>query len=193
MKTLEKSVGKQRVKTRAKNRILRSRSFSSYNRSGNIDYFWTRFDQEMIDISAFSIDDIEVSLANLLGFTTKGFVTLPWELTRLSFVADWLANVGHFIGAISPAPGWNQLGSSLTVRRDSTSRYIATNSVPWNNDYSVITPWSGSYMVRQLTISRSLNPTPSLVINADFGFDRSTRVADSLALLSQQLLRVFRR
>lgn len=50
-----------------------------------------------------------------------------WELTPLSFVYDWVGNVGDFISAITPVAGINHLASWTTIEQKSTLSLQGSN------------------------------------------------------------------
>jgi len=69
------------------------------------------------------------------GLSPKSLITLPWELTGYSFVADYFANIGDFLNAITPAIGYDFRGSALTVQR-------TTSTVSTANSFVTASPWS---------------------------------------------------
>lgn len=146
-------------------------------------------------VRAMSLDSVDWTLANQLGFTGKGLVTLPWELVRYSFVADWLGNFGDFIGAYVPAFGFTQLGSCVSINQTVRTVFTAIDSslvAPYPSYYSLTSPYQGQYVVAEVKYKRKPLTSPRLLIRNDFGFGRVTRVADAAALFQQQIKRIFR-
>lgn len=141
-----------------------------------------------VSIRAMSLDDVDLSMLNNIGFTTKGLVTLPWELVNKSFVLDWFLNVGDFIGSISPSPGWRQLGSATTIQEDWVLSISAVGTSAAAN-FSIEVPCSGGYTVHQTIKNRFPGPfTPGIAVKSDFRFDKVTRCLDALSLLAVHLL-----
>lgn len=187
---LKEKTEKRRQTTRAKvTQALKNASVTNY--PSHVTYHIKRETSDEVTCRAMSLDEVTHSLLENVGFTFKGLVTLPWELVHASFVADWFANVGDTIGAFVPSPGWNQLGSCLTITRDVNTTWTVVGSTS-SASYTVVSSATGSYTRRDLTKTRSPVYAPSLVIKSDFKFDKATRVADALALASQQILRIFR-
>lgn len=191
---LKKETGTARQTTRAKGSI---HGYSSTDTTIN-DGIWRivlrTTTESDYTVRCMSLDDIDLSFANNLGFTSKGLITLPWELISHSFVADWFANFGDYLGALVPSPGWNQVGACKTVIQGILTDYTiisCTNTSP--GTYVMNRPMSGSFRKQVLIRSRApLLPQPGIVIKSDFRFDKATRLADAAALLSKQILRVFR-
>lgn len=190
---LKKPLGKRRQTTRSRGGFERNYSSSS-NVTVGIGTATVKTDVTYsATIRGMSLDDIDLSRLEEVGFTGKGLITLPWELVNKSFVADWLLNIGDFLGAMVPAVGWNQLGSCMTEIKGIYVRYSLvggiTNSQPTN--FTFLRNPSGSLEVHQLHKARYALPRAGLVVRNDFRFDKFTRAADALALLSQQFRRVF--
>lgn len=59
-------------------------------------------------------------LLALLGLRPSDAPALIWELTPWSFVADWFANVGEWIQAVTPVPGLTPLGHWETSVKETT-------------------------------------------------------------------------
>lgn len=189
---LEKKVGKVRRTTRAMNGVTgqNSRVFSKAYGVHNMQVAQSNT-HEMI-IRAMSLDEVHQTLIGNIGFTGKGLLTLPWELTTASFVADWFANIGDFIGAITPAFGWNNLGSCVTVSHNVESIYTLqtdTNTNP--GAYTHVRPFTGSYTVKVNGKRRFSVPSPRVAIRTDFGFDKFTRTADAYALIGVTIRKLF--
>lgn len=144
-----------------------------------------------LQVRAMSLDEYVASVESNVGFTTKGLITLPWELIKLSFVVDWALNVGDYLGAISPSPGFKQLGSCVVVTR--TTRCVSSClntaiTVTWGEITQSV---SGVATIQKITKTRRALGKPGLVVKADFRLDDNTRLADAFSLLAQQLMRAF--
>lgn len=192
-KGLQTSVAvSKRATVRAKRKISEYKQTTSSTQLGVLNVTVTNYISHACEVRAMSLDEFDVSLANNLGFTTKGLLTLPWELTGYSFVADWFLNIGEFIGAMVPAFGWNQLGSAMTITHVVTNTYVITGATCTSPTYTLTRSPTGSYVVRVTGKRRVPVATPEIVIKSDFKFDNATRLADSLSLLAQKMVRVFK-
>lgn len=189
---MKETIGSRRLTTRAKGSFQTTKRTEVFVRKGISDVTLGYDQEQMVFVRGMSLDDVELSRLNAVGFTSKGLATLPWELTPYSFVADWFANIGDFIGASIPSPGWNEVGNAMTTEtivvttisiksfvNNSPSTYVF-NSIP-----------SGTIEVESRFKGRMSLPAAGIVIRDDFRFDKLTRASDALALLSQQIMRVF--
>jgi hypothetical protein len=194
LKSLEKMAGrKERLTVRSAERISLTRRTEGTIVNGNLTWPYSVTSNDIVNVRGMALDEVQLSRLEMLGFTGRGLLTLPWELFTLSFVADWLANVGDFIGSIAPAPGWNMLGSAMTIDRLCQTTY--TGGAGFSNNptvYQLTKAPSGSFRVETHTKSRIPLDSPGVVIRNDFRFDNFTRSADGFALLAVLFPKVFR-
>jgi len=181
---LQKTAGLVRKTTRASVSAERhSMSTVTYTGTSQIVDIGETLSDEVI-VRAMSLDEFEASSSYYAGFTVKGLVTLPWELTRYSFVVDWFTNVGDFIGSLVPAVGWNQLGSCITVDRRQTIMISALATRMGSYNWPIVEPASGTYLYTKRTKQRFPSlPTPGIVVKSNWCFANLTRCLDSAALL----------
>lgn len=143
-----------------------------------------------------SIDEVEASLSLDLGFTAKDLIRLPYDLTRLSFVADWFVNVGDYINAVSDyVVGPKNLGGCMVGHRELSQTATCGGSFLNSHTslYTLERPFSGITKRTSDIVQRSPGLlAPSLVVNTDFGLDRAVRLGDSVSLIAQRLLSNFR-
>lgn len=86
-----------------------------------------------------------------------------WELTPLSFVYDWVGNVGDFISAVTPVAGTRQLSSWTTI--EETREVILTGSNFRSIFGGVQTTRNGLNRIRMTASFKSRHPSvnaPSL-------------------------------
>jgi hypothetical protein len=126
-------------------------------------------------------------MLNNIGFSGKNLLTLPWELIPYSFVVDWFANIGDFVGAITPSLGVKQLGTAATIERTNTMEAnIVGISAP--TGWTINVPGFGSYKTSLNSRNRATTlPSPRIVIKNDFRFSNLTRVLDATGLLLQKI------
>jgi len=191
--SLTKTTGKKEVTTRAKSQLTKSGVTLGNTTIGILKGDWQNQITDSVIVRGMSLDEGSVSFANNLGFSLKGFLLLPWQLTHYSFVADWFANFSSYIGASLPTFGWKHLGHCLVTQRVTTNTYVltgVTNLSP--TAYTLTSSPTGTIQVVSVTTTRSPLLPASFEIETDFGFDRFKRVADAASLIAQRLVRVNR-
>jgi hypothetical protein len=144
---------------------------------------------ESVTIRAMSLDEFVRSASDDFGFGAKNLFTLPWELIPYSFVADWFANVGDFIGSLAPALGYTQLGGCVTINRERKAFYLPVNtSLNSTPGWALDRPVSGTFQVEITARSRLGLGAAGLVIKNDFRLDSIVRLSDAFALAAQRII-----
>jgi hypothetical protein len=143
--------------------------------------------QDRITVRGMSLDEYVATAASRAGFDAKGLYMLPWELTTLSFVADWFANIGSCLAALVPTPGVTQLGSCLVINREKSTTYTAVGCSTTTAKYRLDRPVQGSCTSILETTTRGALSNPGVVIKSDFRFDQLTRTLDALAVAQSTL------
>lgn len=188
---IKKSTGRIRKTSRCGASLSKTQNDSFSENVDTVTNSWTRSTTDSLVVRAMSIDEYTANVVNNIGFTTKGLLTLPWELIPYSFVADWFLNVGDFIGALAPAPGYVQLGSCLVWKRTSKTVYTATGTVEQSGTHTVERPWSGSVTTTHEQTSRESLRSASIVVKSNFGLTNLTRAADLYSLVGQKIYQKF--
>jgi len=158
---------------------------------------WTAH-YNVVSTLSFSIRAVYTDLYRVdpfdeLGFTFRNLMGLPWELTRLSFVADWFTNIGDLMYANIPRPNMQALGGSYFTIEDKTVVQVPTNVTYTATGYVMSGAISDYVMERVITKQRHDTidqASLGLVIRDDFRLDRFKRAADALALLQQAMRRL---
>ncbi|DAD51968.1 maturation protein [ssRNA phage Gerhypos.4_5] len=131
----------------------------------------------------------EVGLTDHWGFKLSDLPSAAWALMPLSFVVDWVANVGTFVSAITPRAGYNQLAEWTTT----TDELLVTVQ---SNNYRVnVTGWSTSRAGESLAtyLVRTVQRTPHLQLPSleMRGFDTlrndALRLLDLIGIFQQKL------
>lgn len=159
-------------------------------------------DRQIVDrcdvvVRAMSIDqDVAPIFTNLrsLGFDAKSLITLPYELVTLSFVADWFVNLGDCLGALADTVNFASVakGACVVTSIDQT-RVTALTSYQSSGFSTYIWTKTPHGVVSQRMLSKKRHPallSPRIVVNSNFKLDSLTRIADSVALIGQRLLRI---
>jgi hypothetical protein len=187
LRGMKAGTGSIRQTTRASVRQFRYETSELVHRDSALILNFHQQWWDEVEIRAMSLDEyVRTALSNL-GLSTKGLITLPWELTSYSFVLDWFLNVGDFIGAMTPAIGWENKGSCVTITRKRTLVVGPTSCNPAAG-WSVDTAPSGSYKVTHTSKVRSPGLSPGVVVRSDFRFSNATRCLDAFSLLMQRVL-----
>jgi hypothetical protein len=191
---LEEGLHKRLERTRAQET---SKSLVTENLSDVTDGATFNFTRKLttsydLVVRAVSVDEYVLSMMQRFGLGSKNLFTVPYELVKFSFVLDWFANVGDFIGALAPEIGLTHIGGCTSVHLDMgwTGVLSPTGLLPGK---------IGAVTVNQApsvcVATRSLKyasrdtglPAPAIRIQSDFKFDKLLRAADAASLLVQQL------
>lgn len=189
---LAKRIGTQRVTTRARGSLSRYAASGGEYANAVHRTQWISQTSHSVECRAMSLDEYYVGLAENIGFTGKGLLTLPWELIPYSFVADWFGNIGDFLNALVPLPSLKQLGSCLVTTETKSTVYNSTGTQPVAAT-TIIRPWISTFSATQISKTRVGLSAPGVVVRADFKLDNAIRQADALALLAQRASLLFGR
>lgn len=131
----------------------------------------------------------------ILGLRLSDVPSALWELTTLSFVFDWFANIGDYIAAITPVAGVTRLAEWYTVTEELSAFRTAANpslttaalSGGWQlayasggSDYETIVR---SHRECVLPVGLTLKPFALARVSSD------ARLIDSIILAKQLLFR----
>jgi len=181
---LKKEVGLRRETTRKRQEIRRT---STTTLNSGIDdkasYTIHQLTTDTVTVRGMAIDEFIATLGSNLGFTVKGFATVPWELMRFSFVLDWFVSAGDFLKAYAPSPGYKTVGSCLVTERTISNLWscISTAQAGFN---AIVRSADGACSSTIRTKTRGSLSKPGLVIRNDFRFASLIRTADALALIA---------
>lgn len=192
VKGLQQRTGRQRRTSRDKESESQSKTLTFTASHGVVRFHIQNDVKHTLIVRGMSLDEMIASMLSNIGFTTKGLLTLPWELFSYSFVYDWIINFGDYLGAVTPAFGWNQLGSTMTTKHVIENSFKITGAESTHGNYGVSTQPHGTYYIKVEGKTRTPLMQPGLVVKNDFGFNKPTRLADAAALLAQRFSRTFR-
>lgn len=189
---LRKTELPERITTRARGQIMSSKTTSGVSFLGGIRTTWSNQITDVITVRGMSLDEVYLTTFDRLGFSPKGLITLPWDLVTASFVADWLATFGSYLGALAPSVGWNQLGSTLQVTHVTSNTYVSTGST-WSSGsgYRLDSGISGDVGVVKIAKQRRPLYAPDVVVRSNFRFDKAARIGDAMSLIAQRMKKTF--
>lgn len=177
------------VSARAKKTLTAIKRFNSSINSTTFRCDYSVATSDSVEVKAYWYDRYTPSVWNDLGFNAQNLLVLPWELTRYSFVVDWVTNIGAVAYANAPRASFEPLGGQVVVKRNRHTFYVPTgftNLLPlsWTMTGSVNDTISRS----DVTVDRhSRPPTTNFVIRSDFKLDNWVRVTDALSVAIQWL------
>lgn len=163
--SLDKEGGKKEVSSRAKDQIHAHGVVTGTTiEPGYASVAWVNQIDDAVTIRGMSLDEGHVSFANNLGFTLKGLLILPIQLTSYSFVADWFVNLSSYVQATLPTFGWKHLGASLTTVRVTANGYTLGNLTNLaSGTYVHTAPPTGTCGIVRLTKIRTPLLPPAFV------------------------------
>lgn len=181
--------GKVRTTTRgfASDSSTRVQTYNGLNFGGAFYVDLDVVTVETVSVRSMSLDEYMATVAGNLSLNLKNLATLPWELLPYSFLVDWFANVGNYLGALVPAVGYHQLGSCYVVERKNVTTYTCGQaSAPGGFTITAQSQLGGSVVCGHTTKQRINGTADSgLVWKSNFRFDQVTRIADAAALMAQ--------
>jgi hypothetical protein len=128
----------------------------------------------------------ERSTAQKLGLSPENLPEIAWELTRLSFVVDWIFSIGPWLGSFRVKPSIDILGDTSGIKIDRTVDVTAD----WEPLVGDPQKKVASAKYTDTSYTRVINTGPPLLpqyqgpANLDL-----FKLVDSLALILQPLLR----
>jgi len=134
-------------------------------------------------------DMYQATIFQELGLTFQNVVGLPWELTRLSFVFDWIANVGDLIYANIPRVNLVAYGGSYFIRDTTTKVWAPVSMTNINPNWTL--SGTSSDIVRE-TVTRKRRYVQygdqlGFTLKNDFGLTQWKRAVDASSLAWQAL------
>lgn len=154
---------------------------------------YTRTSQAEVSVRAMSLWQGRMEVVDQLGLSVRNVPEAVVDLTRFSFVLNWLINVNDFARSIGSAgdTGWDRLGGCYVVKvlSNTTWQFIGGDTCTQPQTYAVLSNATGVATATKELVYRvpGLTP-PKLAVRADpFRFLTDLRLIDSVTLLSQQL------
>lgn len=140
-------------------------------------------------IRAGVIHEYEDTLAGRFGLRVSDIPSSAWELLTLSFVADWIANVGDYIGALTFAARATAKASWVTMTYEANATTTCLNSMQGNHRPEAVMTQVGQ--ASQSICTRkwvTRDPTSLADVKLGLRFEMNwKRWVDAFALISGRL------
>jgi ribosomal 50S subunit-recycling heat shock protein len=130
------------------------------------------------------------STADLLGVSPRFWPETMWELTRLSFVVDWLVGIGPWLSTLRYTPEITVLGNTVGYKLKRDVLAYATNFYTGMGDQPDGHPLNGDASYTFESYTRAVNvSTPLLPVFRTGDILDLAKTIDSIALIAQRLLK----
>jgi len=194
LKALDKPLGQMLKSTRAKEEwsSQQTATLPDFVDAGTAVFGRTKTTTHKVTVRALSLDNVNITPLGRLGLGVKDFISVPWELASYSFVYDWFANLGDYLGAMVPDIGLSNVGGCVTVEWECVETVTYSGrSASANGGVSILSITPPPPFTRTIKYkSRTPGLNPGLSWQSDFKFDKLTRCLDALALFSAGLAKV---
>jgi hypothetical protein len=128
----------------------------------------------------------EGSLTDRLGLTPRFLPETAWNLTRLSFVVDWLFSIGPWLASLRVNPNVEILGNTVGVK---VFRRITCTPIQWYKGTVTWQPAKGACKFYRTSYRRKTNVDVSYLPHFTFGRVIDLyKVIDSIGLIWQLAL-----
>lgn len=127
------------------------------------------------------------------GLNWQGLVQTAWELIPYSFVIDWFADVGGWLGTVLPNSSVSDLGNCLSTTNESVFK-CTVEGASYSSTVSSRYPNTGVnnvYTQTRRSYLRNVNLALPALPQVRWGLNSLKRSLDSVSLLHQQAQRKF--
>jgi len=186
-------IGPKRYTSRSSSNVVERSVTSGSIPQGSYFFTYQGTHAEQFSVRAMFLDEYRRTPFNKLGITFKNVLGVAWELTHFSFVVDWFVNVGDLIYANLPLVGVNELGGCFTTVDRCTSFYSVLTYGTTDPNTAISGVPSDTVLLEETWKVRipSTMARAGLVLKDDFRFEHFNRAVDAIALIQQQLPKLF--
>lgn len=132
----------------------------------------------------------DISLNSSFGMSATNIPSAIWETIPFSFVVDWLVNVGDLVRAFSPIVGNRYLASWVTRTREASRTRTVKNFARVDPYYTTTQSMNGTFdRVDHKGTARENMSIYDAGLSFKFNLS-NTQIADSIALIIQQIARL---
>lgn len=119
----------------------------------------------------------------LLGLDPTQIPSVLWELVTLSFVVDWVVGIGDWLKAISPHPGLDILGNSVSYRYKETNIISTRRATYYPDGRFAWLPIKSQHMTVRESVVRLVNQPKPWLPALEPSVLNLNRSIDSLSLI----------
>lgn len=151
-------------------------------------HYWYDFESEDVTRTQCNVSAgvlYSVDIRDTWGLSFSQVPVALWEMTFLSFMADWFQNMGQYLEAITPKAGVRTLGSWVVTRteRETERSYSYTFNPPYSSCNDAVNP-SGTESVYSVNVKRQSGIKAALAyrpqgVNFELG---TARIVDMFAI-----------
>lgn len=155
---------------------------------------WKKTVTDEVRIRCGILMESQTTLPQAVGLDASGMLALPWQLLPYSFVADWFANVGTYLGSVVPYITVRPLQTWHTIERIRTVTYQVTGGyIPVPANAEMLRQPQETWVARYVDKTRASGiPGPAITWKpgAIDAVLTDLRLVDGLALVSQFISRL---
>lgn len=152
-------------------------------RSGRSGHEWTvsQVDTRKVSARAGVLSQVDPFFSDLAVWGFNDPMSSIWQATRLSFMIDWVLNIGDTISALTPDVGVSKLASWVVITEELKSTAKVTGVVPlYSGD---VASGGGGNRVETITTTTRV-PTPGFSLIPDVNIRLTPlKLVDSYAIL----------
>lgn len=157
---------------------------------GSLRHFVTIQDDYRVISKVYYKSALERTVSDELGLSLKYLPETIWELTRLSFVVDWLFSVGPWLGSLRVKPGVSILGNTTSRKLIRTITVKTQYNVNTTGKWFDVGEGSCKLKFYHRTINADVPATPLFLALSRMDYLKSL---DAAALILQPLLQNIKR
>lgn len=155
----------------------------------------TEMTTDQYSVRAMTLWEAHITILDDLGVNLANVPLAVIDLTRFSFVLNWIVNVNEFAAAVGALiqPGWSRLGGCMVGRRETATIYQTIGSTTVAPDFSSIYTPERDFELNLVAGKRAVTRVPgapkaSFSLRADpFRWTTDWRLLDAAALLGQNV------
>lgn len=110
-----------------------------------------------VTVRAYQLYEAQLKLDALMGVRPQDVPLAIWQTATLSFVADWFANVGHVISALTPREGVSYLASGYVIDTVYANSVVVKDTIVRKSSAH---GWTGGWYGTQARVKQTKSRVP---------------------------------